>query len=156
VSQTAPSSTFISEQIIHQQSTSSTENQHQPLCGALETDHLFFKCVLSRLIWASFVEALGWERAQDSLQDILDKWTPLGRADYKFKIFVLGVVLWAIWVTRNKIAIGGWRQNLLLMCCTKFTPFCRDGARCWGRVVRRKSMTCAGVDDEQRVRLAGG
>jgi hypothetical protein len=78
------------------------------LCGALETgDHLFFKCVLSRFIWASFKEALGWERAPDSLQDILDNWIPLGCADYKSKIFMLGVVLWAIWVTMNKTAIEG-------------------------------------------------
>jgi hypothetical protein len=78
------------------------------LCGTLETgDHLFFKCILSGFIWASFKEALGWERAPDSLQDILDNWIPLGCSDYKFKIFVLGVVLWAIWVTRNKIAIEG-------------------------------------------------
>jgi hypothetical protein len=83
-------------------------NPQCTLCGALETgDHLFFKCVLSRFIWASFKEALGWERAPDSLQDILDNWIPLGCADYKSKIFMLGVVLWAIWVTRNKIAIEG-------------------------------------------------
>jgi hypothetical protein len=66
-------------------------NPQCTLCGALETgDHLFFKCVLSRFIWASFKEALGRERAPDNLQDTLDNWIPLGCVDYKSKIFVLG------------------------------------------------------------------
>jgi hypothetical protein len=82
-------------------------NPQCTLCGALETgDHLFFKCVLAKFIWTSFKEALDWERAPDSLQDTLDKWIPLGCVDYKLKIFVLGVVLWALLV-RNKIAIEG-------------------------------------------------
>jgi hypothetical protein len=39
--------------------------------------------------------------------DCLEGWIPLGCSDYKLKLFILGVVLWILWTTRNKFAIEG-------------------------------------------------
>jgi hypothetical protein len=44
-------------------------------------------------------------------QDCMEGWIPLGCDNYKLKLFVLGVVLWILWITRNKFAIEGVCPN---------------------------------------------
>jgi hypothetical protein len=78
------------------------------VCGAPKSgDHLFFSCVSAKFIWTSFKEVLGWDRAPYSLQDFFDNWSPLGCVNYNLKLFLLGVVLRVLWITRNKLAIEG-------------------------------------------------
>ena len=37
------------------------------LCASPETvDHVLFQCVMARVVWASFKEALGWDRVPTS------------------------------------------------------------------------------------------
>jgi hypothetical protein len=47
---------------------------------------------------------LGWDRSY-SLQDFFDNWSPLGCVHHNLKLFLLGVVLWVLWITRNKLAM---------------------------------------------------
>jgi hypothetical protein len=43
------------------------------LCGTSEDiDHLIFKCPLANFIWAFASEALGWQGAPRSLEDLMD------------------------------------------------------------------------------------
>ena len=81
-------------------------DQHCRLCGVPETrDHLFFECVMAKFVWSYFKEALGWDRIPTNLQDLFDTWLPFGCNSYMLKLFLLSVVLWALWTSRNKRAI---------------------------------------------------
>ena len=76
------------------------------LCASPETvNHVLFQCVMARFVWASFKEALGWDRVPTSLTDIFDHWIPLGCKDYELKLFTFVIIAWALWVSRNKIRI---------------------------------------------------
>jgi hypothetical protein len=78
------------------------------MCGQPETvDHIFFSCILAKFVWACLREALGWERTPVSIQDMLQNWIPLGCGDYSFKVFLLAVIFWVLWTSRNKRAIEG-------------------------------------------------
>ena len=48
-----------------------------------------------------------WDRAPVGWQDFLDTWIPLGCKDYNAKLFLLAMVLWSLWTSRNKRAIEG-------------------------------------------------
>jgi hypothetical protein len=74
-------------------------------------DHIFFSCPVAKFVWICFKEALGWDRVPTSLQSYLEGWVPLGCDNYKSKLFALGVVLWILWITRNKFAIEGVCPN---------------------------------------------
>ena len=63
---------------------------------------------MARFVWASFKEALGWDRAPNSLTDLFDHWITLGCKDYELRLFHFVIVAWGIWVTRNKIRIQNW------------------------------------------------
>jgi hypothetical protein len=78
------------------------------VCGVTETrDHILFLCPIAKFTWSCFREALGWVKSPRGFQDCLDVWIPLGCVDYKLKLFVLGVALWVLWNTRNKLVIEG-------------------------------------------------
>jgi hypothetical protein len=84
------------------------EDSRCALCGVPETrDHIFFECVMPKFVWTCFKEALGWDRCPRRLQDLLDTWIPLNSTGYDLKNFLLTIVLWAMWTTRNKMAIEG-------------------------------------------------
>jgi len=79
------------------------------LCNSLESvDHVLFQCVMACFVWAIFKEALGWDRAPNSLTDLFDHWITLGCKDYELHLFHFVIVAWGIWVTRNKIRIQNW------------------------------------------------
>jgi len=120
---------------------------HCSTCGALESaEHIFFECNIARFIWVSFKEALGWNRAPRGWQDFHDIWLPFGCNDYNTKLFLLAVVLWTLWVSRNKRAIEGKfprRPVELMFQCMGFLqrwkPLMRDGEQYklskWGEQV---------------------
>lgn len=65
------------------------------LCGEAGTmDHIFFHCHITRIIWACFKEALGWDRCPLSMQDILGNWIVLGGKDYHVKLFLFTSIVW--------------------------------------------------------------
>jgi hypothetical protein len=68
---------------------------------------------IAKFIWICFKEALGWDKSPGSLQGLNEGWVPLGCFDYELKIFLLGVVLWTLWNTRNKFTIGCAQENQL-------------------------------------------
>jgi hypothetical protein len=50
-----------------------------PLCGVKEDmNHIMFKCVNSRFVWAVLREPFGWARSPDSLEDFLANWVGRG------------------------------------------------------------------------------
>ena len=71
------------------------------------TDHIFFSCIVAKFLWTCFKEALSWDRIPGGWQDFLDNWIPLGCKDYNAKLFLLTMVTWALWTSRNKRAIEG-------------------------------------------------
>jgi rubrerythrin len=74
------------------------------VCGVTETrDHILFVCPIAKFTSSCFREASGWVKSLRGFQNCLDGWFPLGCVDYKLKIFVLGVALWVLWNTRNKL-----------------------------------------------------
>lgn len=69
-------------------------NERCVVCNVLETvDHNFFDCPLATFAWACLREALGWDRAPNSLQDFLDVWIPLGCKQYDLKLTLLAFLL---------------------------------------------------------------
>ena len=92
------------------------------ICSQPETvDRIFFNCVLARFTRLCFKEALGWNQAPTGWQDFLDNWFPFERRDYNAKLFLLAMVLWVLWITRNKRAIEGkflrFPIELIFKCC---------------------------------------
>lgn len=76
------------------------------LCGVDETsDHIFFNCAISRLVWFCFKEALGWDRCPSSMQDVFDNGVKLGDRNCHVKLFIFFVILWGLWNIRNKMGI---------------------------------------------------
>jgi hypothetical protein len=43
----------------------------------------------------------------EGLWDLLDLWLPLGCKSYNLKFFSVSVVLWVLWLARNKMVIEG-------------------------------------------------
>jgi hypothetical protein len=77
------------------------------LCGKKEgVDHIMFKCVLSKYVWAVVRDALGWERYPCSLEEFLIGWVN-GKSAKLLRVmyFGLGAVCWALWKARNEMAI---------------------------------------------------
>ena len=62
---------------------------------------------IGALTWICAKEALGWDRTPISMQDLLDKWLPLGSQNYSLKLYITSGVLWVLWNIRNKMAIEG-------------------------------------------------
>ena len=105
------------------------------LCGKLETlDHILFSCITAKFLWTCFKESLGWDRIPIGWQDFLDTWIPLGRRVYHTKLFLLTMVAWTLWTTRNKRTIEGkfprkpadllFKTNFFLQ---KWKPLLRKG-----------------------------
>ena len=70
-------------------------DENRSLCNSLESvDHVLFQCVMARFVWASFKEALGWDRAPNSLTDLFDHWITLGCKDYELRLFHFVIVAW--------------------------------------------------------------
>jgi hypothetical protein len=69
------------------------------LCGRVEdVNHIMFRCVSSRFLWADVKEGLGWREAPVSLEDYIANWLSGRRhPSSKLLVFGLGVVCLALW-----------------------------------------------------------
>jgi hypothetical protein len=78
------------------------------LCGVPETvDHIFFFCLVARLVWGGMKEAFCFDRHPSGLSDLLDNSIPLGCKKYSTKLFSLAMVFWLLWTSRNKMVMEG-------------------------------------------------
>jgi len=77
------------------------------LCGEVESvDHVFFTCHLATLIWSMIREVFNLERYPNSLCDFSSMWIlGKGHLPSRLIIFVFAGLAWALWTTRNKMAI---------------------------------------------------
>ena len=76
------------------------------LCGGAEsTGHVFFGCSIARFTWCCIRDALGWAGCPSSLSDALDDHVWGGKIPIRLKFFIIVGVTWAIWRSRNKMAI---------------------------------------------------
>jgi hypothetical protein len=76
------------------------------VCNRSESaDHILFSCALARFTWGCLGRALGWNKIPRSFQDFLDGWLHMNDNEYEFKLFILTIVLWALWTTRNKMVM---------------------------------------------------
>ena len=91
------------------------------LCGAPEdTNHVFFRCPLARFAWSAVRSAtdVQWDpRSSAELTQLLDAIQgPAKRAIWS----CVGELLWALWLTRNKLTIEGCfpshRANIIYKC----------------------------------------
>jgi hypothetical protein len=65
-----------------------------------------FTCPLAEFVWAFTSEALRWDGYPGSMDELLSEWLTgkLG-ANYQTSLSCFAGLAWAIWTTRNKIAI---------------------------------------------------
>jgi hypothetical protein len=73
------------------------------MCGQPENaDHIMFSCLLARFTWECPRQAMEWSRVPKSYQYFLDNWLHIDDGGYGLKLFILAIVLWSLWTTRNK------------------------------------------------------
>ena len=88
------------------------------LCGCLEdVDHIFFKCHLAKFVWAMIAEMFDLLSYPTSWDDFCGSWLRgKGPIPIRLIIFIFAGFAWALWTTRNKIAIRFQRRQLMI--CT--------------------------------------
>lgn len=81
-------------------------NRRCSICGRVETiSHIFFACPMGTFIWGCIRDICGWEGFPTSTWDFFDNWLPNKPRIKDLGLSVFAGLLWAIWRTRNKIAI---------------------------------------------------
>jgi hypothetical protein len=77
------------------------------LCGCLETmDHIFFKCHLTVLVWETICVIFQLSSYPKSWEDFCGTWLQgKGPVSVSLTMFIFSGFAWALWTTRNKIAI---------------------------------------------------
>lgn len=78
------------------------------LCGCFESvDHVFFfQCHLAKFVWGVIGEAFQLKSVPNTLSNFTSSWL-LGKGPLPFRliIFLFAGFTWALWTTRNKMAI---------------------------------------------------
>lgn len=77
------------------------------VCGKVESvDHIFFQCTLAHFVWNVIKEVFKLERMPRSLEDFSEMWL-LGKGPMPIRLmmFLFAGFTWALWTTRNKMAI---------------------------------------------------
>jgi len=77
------------------------------LSDELETvDHIFFHCFLARLCWNFLREIFNWDFMPKSLKSLSETWLwGKGPLPKRLVMFIFAGFSWALWTTRNKMAI---------------------------------------------------
>ena len=76
------------------------------LCGKPENvDHIFFRCSLARFLWAGVGEALGLAQQPGSWEDLVATWSKNCNFPKRLGMLLFASLAWALWTTRNKMAI---------------------------------------------------
>lgn len=77
------------------------------LCGVIETvDHIFFKCVLAKMSWSVIITVFGLHEFPTSIKNLTETWLAGKRPlPIKLILFIFAGFAWALWNTRNKMAI---------------------------------------------------
>jgi hypothetical protein len=77
------------------------------LCGCVESvDHVLFKCHLAMVVWSFFKEVFCLDEYPTSLEDFSFKWLRgKGPLPTSLIIFIFAGCTWALWTTRNKMAV---------------------------------------------------
>ena len=86
------------------------------LCGEVETtNHVFFGCSVARFTWCCLRDTFDWAERPSNLGDVLgDKFLGVMKIPAHLKLFVIAGITWAIWRSRNKMAIEKlFPKNLL-------------------------------------------
>ena len=73
--------------------------------GAESTNHVFFGCLIARFSWCCLRDAFGWAGCPSSLSDALGDHVWGGKIPIRLKFFIIAGVTWAIWRSRNRMAI---------------------------------------------------
>lgn len=69
-----------------------------------DINHIFFKCSMACFFWVG--DALGWTGRPTSLEDWLEAWVPRKcKLPRHFSMLLFASLAWALWTTRNKMAI---------------------------------------------------
>lgn len=77
------------------------------LCDRVESvDHLFFKCHLAKFVWGIRQEIFDLGSCPRSLEDLSSSWLRgKGPLPNMLLMFLFAGFAWALWITRNKMAI---------------------------------------------------
>lgn len=77
------------------------------LCECLELiEHLFFDCHLATFTWGVIKEVFDLDATPRSLNDLITTWlSGKGPLPIRIAMFVFAGFAWALWTTRNKMAI---------------------------------------------------
>ena len=74
-------------------------------CSELESvDHLFFKCIVAKLIWKDISKFLGFAIGDD-LSSVIHYWVANSR--HAALNSICSAVFWSIWTLRNDIVFNG-------------------------------------------------
>jgi hypothetical protein len=95
------------------------------LCDNMETiDHLLFRCHLAKLIWGLLREIFSLGACPTSLEDLSVTWLQgKGPMPSKLVMFFFAGFAWALWITRNKMAI----EKIFIKSPTRQSLCYRDG-----------------------------
>lgn len=77
------------------------------LCDLVETvNHVFFRCHLSSFAWGILQEIFGLSSCPRSLEELSTSWLQgRGPLPKRLTLFIFAGFAWALWITRNKMAI---------------------------------------------------
>ena len=76
------------------------------LCGEMESaDHIFFECSLAKFAWSAMRQALGRDWGPSSFAHLLLILSNLSGRDRKLFWVLFLAQSWALWLTRNKLAL---------------------------------------------------
>lgn len=77
------------------------------VCGIEETvDHIFFKCVLAKMVWALVKIVFDLDMVPGSLKEFSEIWLQgKGPLPVRLNMFIFAGFSWTLWITRNMMAI---------------------------------------------------
>lgn len=77
------------------------------LCSCFESvDHVFFQCHLAKFVWSVIRDIFHLRSVPNTLNDFTSSWLlRKGHLPFRLIIFLFAGFAWALWTTKNKMAI---------------------------------------------------